>query len=89
VDAIKTSTEGKVFGYFLEYVVMTDLRQNNPQKALSDFNKLLAIAEKYFDKDDYNEVSAELDIATTYSLGDGLVKRVLLHTQNALCLQFP
>lgn len=76
VDSIKTSIEGKVFGYFLEYVVMTDLRQNNPQKALSDFNKLLAIAEKYFDKDDYNEVSAELDIAITYSLGDGLVKRV-------------
>jgi len=48
---------------------MTDLRQNNPQKALTDFNKLLAIAKKYFDKDDYNEVSAELDIATTYSLG--------------------
>ena len=60
INNIKSPTEGKIFGFLLEYIVYTDLKQNDTSKAISDFNTLLEVADKYFDENDYNEVSMRL-----------------------------
>lgn len=76
VSSIKSTTEGKVLGYFLEYVVVTDLKQNRPYQALADFNQLLTIAGKYFDKEAYTTVSPVVNIAMAYAMGKGIAKYV-------------
>ena len=53
INSIKSPLEGKIFGYLLEYAVFVDLRGNYETQAISDFNALLDIANKYFDEDDY------------------------------------
>lgn len=76
ITSVKNATEGKVLGYFLEYVVAVDLKQNRPQQALADFDRLLTIAEKYFDKEAYSAVSPALNIAMAYDMGKGIAKYV-------------
>jgi len=46
----------------MEYAVAADLKQNRPTQTLSDFDQLLELADRYFDKDAYYSVSPMLSM---------------------------
>ncbi len=76
IGSIENATEGKILGYVMEYAVAADLKQNRPTQALSDFDQLLELADKYFDKDTYYSVSPVLSMAMQNNIGKGVTKYV-------------
>ena len=76
IGSIENATEGKILGYVMEYAVAADLKQNRPTQALSDFDQLLELADRYFDKDTYYSVSPVLSMAMQNNIGKAVTKYV-------------